>query len=394
MENIMSKKRYANIELGRVIACFIVICLHTITWYTYKGKLLENSLLIRSFLTDGVPIFWYIMGYFLFINPNVTLKKRLKKTTKSLLIPAFVVMLISQIWQDWILAGAGEVNFLACLDMHSFDAENLFKNILAWKSNMTFGGHLWYIFSYLQVILWTPLLRFICVNTPKANRCRRYLMVLCALQIIVKDLNNLPFVNELGIYPITVYSVLSTTLLFILIGYETYLHKDRIFNHATLFRFLGLGMFVIFNLVKYSHAVQDMRINTKDDYFLGSNISMAYLASYGLFLFVLSLKFKPDSKLETVVQFLGSKTLGIYLIHGLVFRKLKALGIRDWVYTLYTKHPDHLLVEIACTLLYALLVFAVCLLIVCILSGIFKGLKMLCKLIRRKKTALPEKVAG
>lgn len=73
------KKRQADIEFARIVACFIVVCLHTITWFRTKETLIENSLFIRCFLLDGVPIFWYIMGYFLFAKQNVTLHSRLKK---------------------------------------------------------------------------------------------------------------------------------------------------------------------------------------------------------------------------------------------------------------------------------------------------------------------------
>ena len=107
-----------------------------------------------------------------------------------------------------------------------------------------------------------------------------------------------------------------------------------------------------------------MRIDISDSYFLGISTVCGYLASYSLFIAIYCVTVKSDSKAEHIVLNLASKTLGIYLIHGCVFRKLKAIGVRRIVYTWYVQHPDNLLVEVICTLSYAAVVFFVCYLII------------------------------
>lgn len=372
----MVKKRMPNIELARIIGCFVVICIHTVTWYVAGGELLSNSLLLRCFFADGVPIFWYIMGYFLFSNPNTTLVKRLKKTGTQLLLPAFAVMVFSQIWQDWVLADIGQVSFLSCLDMHSFDVKNLFGNILNWSSKMTFGGHLWYVFSYVQVILWTPLLAFICTKDPKATKCRRFVMLLAALYVLNQDIKNAVLLSGAAEeYPVKIVSVITPTLLFVLIGYEISIHKELIKKHSGWLKWGGILGFLAFNLLRYAGSARFMRINPSDSYFLDITTVPGYLSSICLFVGVLSMNFNPDSKISGVIRHLGSTTLGIYLIHGIVFRKMNAIGIRDWVYTLMRNHPDNLIAETVCTIAYAVAVFIVCYLIIMIL----RGLKMLVK---------------
>ena len=371
----MNKRRMPTIELTRIIGCFHVIGLHTITWYTNKNGLLENSLFIRCFLTDGVPLFWYIMGYFLFVNPNATLTYRLKKAVSTLLLPAFAVMVFSQIWQDWILSDIGGVSFLSCLDFHSFSFYNLFGNILRWSSDMTFGGHFWYIFSYVQVLLWTPLLQFVCVDEPKANRCRYYLIGLALLYIVNRDISNITVISINGnTYPVTVYSVITPTLLYILIGYETYLHRSWIQKHSSKLLYLGIGGFLLFNLLKYFLAVQFMRIDPSDSYFLNIGSGLAYLASYCLFIAIYCINIHENSRLEKVILAISSKTLGIYLIHGCVYRKMQAVGIRSFIYTPYQNHPNNILIEAFCTFLYALIVFVTCYALVLLLNF----LKVMC----------------
>lgn len=367
----MVKKRMPNIELARIIGCFVVIVLHTITWYEVGGVLLKKSLFLRCFFVDGVPIFWYIMGYFLFSNPNNTLVKRLKKTGVQLLLPAFAVMVFSQIWQDWVLADIGQVSFLSCLDMHSFDFKNLFGNILSWNSGMTFGGHLWYVFSYVQVILWTPLLAFICTSDPKATKCRRFLMILAAIYVVNEDIKNAVLLSGTAeTYPVKIFSVLTPTLLFVLIGYEISVHKELIKKHSSWLKWCGFAGYLVFNLLRYAGSVRFMKIDPSDSYFFGITTAAGYLSSICLFVGVLALRFNPESKISGVIRHLGSTTLGIYLIHGLVFRKMNAIGIRNWFYTLMKNHPDNIFAELVCTIAYAVAVFIVCYLIIIVLRGL------------------------
>ena len=360
-------KRNCNIELARIIASFIVVCLHTMTWYKTNEGYLINSLLIRCFFFDGVPLFWYIMGYYLFINPKITFRRRLGRTFKVLLLPAFCVMLFSQIWQDWILSDIGQVSFFSCLNLHSLDFHNLISNILQWDSGMTFGGHFWYVFSYLQVILWTPLLKYIFIDEDSANRCRHYLMLLSFLYVLNRDISNLFTINIGGsTYTITVYSVISATLLYVFIGYETYLRREWFQKYAKVVRACGFGVFVIFNFIKFSLSEYFMRVGLSDSHshFLGIGTLLTYLASYGLFVAILCLNIPKDTTREKLILNIGRKTLGIYLIHGLVFRKIGAIGIRDMIYTPYLQLPNSLPVEIFCTLVYAIIVFSVCYFIV------------------------------
>lgn len=370
----MEKKRTASIELARIVACLMVLVIHTVTWYTNKEGLLEGSLLIRCFVLDGVPIFWYIMGYFLFVNPNSSQLRRLKKTFTSLILPAVTVMVFCQIWQDWLTADIGGVGFLSCLDMHSLDVHNLVSNLLQWNSGMTFGGHFWYVFSYLQVILWVPLLQFVCVDEPRANKCRHYLLLLAVIYVINRDVSNIGILTIAEKkYPVTVYSVITPTLLYVLLGYEVYLHRADIMKNRQNIRWLGMAGFFLFNILRFFLAVRDMRVDSSKSYFLGIGTCCGYLASLSLFLSLLCWEFRENSLGEKITLFLGSKTLGIYLIHGCVYRKLQAIGVRSFVYQWYTQNLGNLIIEICATIAYALIVFAVCCLLVCMLkqAGVF-----------------------
>lgn len=350
----MKTQRQANIELARILGCLLVICIHFIV-YTQQDQIFQNEFLIRCFVTDGVPIFWYIMGFFLFRG---SITKKAIKTITDLLIPAFIVMLFAQIWQDWIRADFGVVNFFSCLDMHSFDAQNLFGNILKWNAKMTFGGHFWYIFSYVQVILWAPLLRYVCVDEPKAGKCRHYLMILAALSVINTDIKNIYVLTINGeAYSPTIYTVITPVLLFVLLGYEISIHYNKIQKNAKWIRWVGFLGFFLFNFIKYKLSFYYINIDINNTYFMGTNTVMGYLASLCLFLFLICIKIPDNSKTAKLINVIASYTLGIYLIHVCTIGKLKAIGVKDIVYTLANNYPDSFFAELLCTIMYAIVVF-------------------------------------
>lgn len=355
----MKNDRILGIEVIRIVACFIVVCLHTITWFRTPSRIIENSLFIRCFLMDGVPLFWLIMGFFLFRNPNITLWGKLKKTAHDLLFPAFLVMLVAQIWKDWIVAGGIGEGFLSCLDFHSFDAKNLFGNIIKWKSDMTYGGHLWYVFSYVIVILWMPLLRCICVDEPKANKCRQYVMLLTALSILNSDARHLlrPYMN----WTLVIQHIISPTLLYVMLGYELSRFYDAILLNAKKVRIVGFLSWFCFCILKSVLVIHDVRISRYDIYFLGIGTSLGFLSSISLFLALVTFNFKDMPRFtQDWIRKIASTTLGIYLIHTLVYRKVNALGIRDWFYSPYTHDTTNLFVEIGCSLSYATFIFVLC----------------------------------
>lgn len=355
----MEQRRNANIELARIVGCLMVVCLHICTWYTSGNEVISNALLIRSFLNDGVPIFWYIMGFYLFAHPDASNYKRFIKALRSLVLPAFGVMLFAQIWQDWILDGSGKVDFFSCLDMHSFDGYNLFGNLLQWKSDMTFGGHFWYVFSYMEVLLWVPLLKYVCVNEKKANRCRQYIMLLTILFVICRDINNITTLSICGnIYTIRIPTIISPTILYVLIGYEVSQHIVFIQNNAKWARWIGVVCFAGFNFMKFLVSDHMLNIKLSNTYFTGIGSVLDYLASLAIFTSILSLPIKHGGFVERGIQHLASGTLGVYLIHTCVYRKLNALGVRNAVFATSVR-AENLPREILCTMEYALIVFLI-----------------------------------
>lgn len=85
----MIMKRDSSVELGRVLACCIVIGVHICLPAFVQDSYYDISrIFISCLVADGVAIFWFITGFFLF--KNVSYKKVLNKTFKNIGIPLIV----------------------------------------------------------------------------------------------------------------------------------------------------------------------------------------------------------------------------------------------------------------------------------------------------------------
>lgn len=126
-------QRDGAIEIIRIIACFIVVCLHTSSWYISGENVDKQCLLIKCFLQDAVPLFWFITGWFLFTNKK-KFSQLFHKTLTRIAFPAFVVMIVSQILGPWL---SGTSSLKDCLIHPYIDSINLFGNILQWRGDDT-----------------------------------------------------------------------------------------------------------------------------------------------------------------------------------------------------------------------------------------------------------------
>lgn len=154
-----------NIEIVRIVAIFIVIALHISLPYIENDLVVYDRLLIKSFLLDAVPCFWLIMGFFLFNGRSFRYK--LKNALVKIALPSFLVMLLSQIFASWIYS---QSSIIYCLKNINIDVINLFSNIIKWNAGMILCPHLWYVFEYLKIILWYPLLKYLCVNNENQKK--------------------------------------------------------------------------------------------------------------------------------------------------------------------------------------------------------------------------------
>ena len=145
------KKRDPGIDFIRVIACLLVIGIHV----DVMGTGDSSKFLIRLLFSDGVTLFFILSGFFFF---KKSFSDMLRHTMTGIVIPGVIVMLISYQFAPFI---RDEHSLLYCFTHINFDICMFVTDLLSWGGSIreSLAGHLWYIFTYLELVLAYPLLK-------------------------------------------------------------------------------------------------------------------------------------------------------------------------------------------------------------------------------------------
>ncbi len=315
------KARDIDIEKIRALACCIVIAVH-VNDFAAGDPGDKSKILYRVLFGDGVALFFILAGCFLFQNASFI--RLLKKTFQRIVVPFLAVMLLSYTFYPWINQ---ERLFFDCMG----DAGGRWKELLVSLLNWSHGGyhceHLWYIFTYVQVILLFPLLKPLC---RKENH--KYIVYIIALNLAGLLVNDAKVFTA---WPVTPYFILSVPVVYLLTGYLIYQNKDRIRNNRGL-RWLSFSVLAGTELIRWMLQIKLYGLGD-NSYYLFWNTGAAVLASTSCFLFLYSFEMKCDILKKAVFQ-ISDSSFYIYLVHYGVIFFLDARGFRDAVLRLF--HAD------------------------------------------------------
>lgn len=319
-EKSTKKQRDIAVELIRIIACLIVIGTHLAltTYNIYEVQVDWSRLFTKSFLADGVGIFFLITGFF--IANGRSYKKVLGNTAKKIILPSFIVLVFCQVFEKFLV---NQETFINCIKNFGIDnVTTILSAILHGEVHQTVpvAAHLWYIFAYVQIMLVFPFLQLLCKDEKENKLARRILIVLCILNMIVKDIQKIWVLPTIG--EIEVFSILDPKLLMVLLGYELYCLKDKIKNNKKC-TFIGLIVFVLINVLRYKAEMQYMIINhiVKEEAFISWDTIFGLISTIALFVAIYSIDIK-NAFLNKIIPFLSSMTFGIYLVHFLIIAKV------------------------------------------------------------------------
>ena len=318
-ENINKKQRDISVELIRIVACIIVIATHMAltTYNIYEVQVDWSRLFTKSFLADGVGIFFLITGFFIANGRNY--KKILVNTLKKIVIPSFVVLVFGQVFYKFLI---NQETFTNCI--RNFGIENIktiTSAILHGEVHKTIPvvAHLWYIFDYIKIMIIFPLLQLLCKDEKENKLARRILIILSFANIFIKDIQKF-LVFPIG--EIQIFSILDPKLLIVLLGYELFLQKDKLKNNKKI-TIIGLIIFGIINFLRYKAEMKYMVINhlVKEEAFISWDTIFGIISTVALFMALYSLNIK-NKVLCKVIPVISSMTFGIYLVHFLIIAKI------------------------------------------------------------------------
>lgn len=316
-------KRDISIDLIRVIACLTVIGTHLCLQVLNQcyNRIDWSRLLEKSFLTDGVPLFFMITGFFL-VNGR-SYKKIWKNTAVKILLPSLLFVILTQAFYPFIV---NQESFIWCIKNFNINPMGILKSIL--KADVTYlnstCAHLWYIYSYVKIIIWIPILWLVCKETKESKLARRIMMGLSVLKIVSVDIQRFVTLPVIGY--INILTIIPTEILYVLLGYELFTYKDKIKNNKKICIFSLIG-YIVINLLRYKIEMQYMVLNYLTD-IVGRENFMEWkytciniISGLCLFMFLYSFEIK-NKNISNIILWISNKTFGIYLIHYLILAKI------------------------------------------------------------------------
>lgn len=365
------KKKDVSVQLLRVIACLIVVFLHSKPYTLIPSEEPFGRVLLSCLLSDGVSVFLLITGFFYMKGKKYGVV--LKKGFLRVVVPALLLMLFCLIFSGWL---KGEMSIVQSLQNFDFvDIRNIFLALLSGNMGLiTHCSHLWYVCAYICVLLWFPLIKRF-DSHDKEIRFQKY--VLMALSFAYILLNTLSDRFEILMqFNLGNYNVIPTTILFVLIGDEIYRNIEKI-KRNWFVRIGGLIVFIGFNILRACDYYSQIVLNKRSNVMLWSSV-YGVICATGFALFVLSFEIK-EGIFAKVITWIAKYTFPIYLIHFVILGTFYCYkdSIRYVLYNYFVGDSSSIGGYVLFIIVYGLMIFVLSLIITIIIDLIKRAVKYL-----------------
>lgn len=348
-----------RVQLMRIFACFIVIGCHVRLEPVINGGLDKELLLLHGFYDDGVAIFFMVIGFFL---PAIRepFWKYVGKTFLHILIPVFFLMLSVQLLAGWILSDPAYISVSIWQALSEIFGGFVSLNFIEGSVGSPVWGmtsHLWYITSYLRLALVLPLLRLFALDNPLSSKSCRWFLAVSIAGMLINDMRALfpaAFVN------VGRFAIFEVSAVYAVIGYVIY-QKQQLFKNSMKYRCALLAGMVAINILRFILQCILFSRSLDDNYFYFWNTSVSLVFAVCFIGFFLTFPKGAVHPVLNVLNYIGTKTFFIYLIHMAVYTFMDHRGIRDMVYSFTVWASPNILTKFAYDVIYPAIVFLVCL---------------------------------
>ena len=300
-----ARRKDTGVELGRIFGCLIVIGCHTYLPIVIHDNYDMSRTLVAMFCSDGVAIFWLILGFFLFKTENYL--KMLQRTVSRIVVPLLLVTAFHFYFNAWL---SGSVETIAeSLHKSANDYKSALGALIRWTPIDKESGYLWYLYVYVLVILACPAISGMVSYLDKNIKAKRLYSILAVLMFVC----NLISSNELVEFTHHTVRGLFPAMMIAIIGHNVYMHKDYLVRYGLFAPIL----FLILNLVRLKIFMAGFTTSIYWFTLIGILCAICVLA----FSFSLASRINSE-RLEKCINVLGSYTFTIYLIHGFTKRIL------------------------------------------------------------------------
>lgn len=363
--------RNIKIEIIRLIACMAVIWYHVreLPWKS-NGELSETAVFFECVCTICVMTFFLITGFFIYNKKGPIIKdwiSLIKKFLSQAFLFFIFVSIFTLIFHNYLIS---KESFVSCIKNISFTYifSTLFNSIIHFDANYLPGtaAHLWYIFSYAIIIIAYPITRIVMIKLPKY--VGYIIIAILTICMIVNDYF-LFFGNPT--YNL-IFKIIHKPIYYSACGHVLYndvikKHIDDKLESANNKDNVLIINKRIFAISFITYAVTFILLfNTQIAYYLGTNgeyVYTSWLSTFSLFLtssfilFVYNLNIERflNDKINNIIYYLSSKSLGIYMIHYLIITKFLSIGFQS----MFTNNRPNILYHLAYYIFYSLFIFIV-----------------------------------
>ena len=318
----VKKVRDPGIDFLRVIACLIVIGTHV----DVMGTGDSSKLIIRLLLSDGVTLFFVISGFFFF---KKGFKETLIRSIKSIVLPGIAVMFLTYFFAPFI---KGEKSIIQCFTESGFDLCGFVTDVFSWGGGIreSLAGHLWYIFTYLQLALAYPLLKPLYTKDDRYRKYRWFIMGFIFINQIIMDLNMTGLISLLPIQ-ISPFMLYTAPAMLLMAGAELNVIIPELKKSPRLkqVRTIAVVVFMVTLALRFLVQKEVFRLNSTQDFFIYWNCAFATVQSIAFIIFVLSFDFKENRPVRTLAR-AGKYTFFIYLLHYGIYHFILFRKGPDW----------------------------------------------------------------
>ena len=320
----MKAKRNASVELLRLFGILMILGYHNMQT---DLKLYSTYSFVTDFWTcfycDCVPMFFMIMGFYLFNEKN-TYEKVLKKMFFNIMIPVALLFIAYFYLYDWIINGE---TLIESIKHPLSEYVAYFASLAKFESPHDYTNHTWYLFLYIMVTLTFPVMKAFADYLDKDAKREKIFMAGTLGLFLVNDL----FSNGLMEFSYHTLGGVIPAFIMILWGHIIYRHRD-VFTGKKIYALYGELALIGCNLVRtgivrlLSDPTTLAMTNTHVKNWYGAlgliNPVLMIIVAFNI------IDGAADTKTNRVILALASINLQMYLLHQICIDWITAIGLR------------------------------------------------------------------
>lgn len=322
------RKRDPAIELMRIVGCLCVIACHINPGPLKHGVAYNSQIFITCLVADGVAIFWFITGCFLF-REDFNYQRSLSHFAKKIGIPVCVFCLFIFFFYDFFISGTP---ILKSLSHPLSDYKALVYSLAKLLVPVKRSGHLWFLIAYFLLLLISPALNSFALYLRKSDKRENVFLALSFIGLTINTLTN----NQTFAFSHHSLNAMIPGAIIVLWGDIFYRRwnniKLRLASHQLLIALVALTGIVCVNNIRaiFQHHAYMQGLDHTVAIFWYSPFGL--LVTICIYILCTSLIQKDTHpKLEFIICTVASLTFPIYVIHEFIIDMLNSYGIIPFI---------------------------------------------------------------